>query len=145
MIKDVRAIGGIPILVTSLSRRNYIDGKPDPNDGLGEYANAVRSVASEERVTLVDLYGLSQKYLSKLTQKEADELNMAGHPDAKSENGSGTKPDRTHLNQAGKSVFGRIVADNVIRSEVELGPNVIGLPERTSAAMPKQAAPTDGH
>jgi lysophospholipase L1-like esterase len=143
MIKDVRAIGGIPILVTPLSRRNFVNGRPDPNDGLSEYANAARNVASEDRVTVVDLYNLSQKYLSTLTQKQADELNMVGHQDAKAENGSEAKPDRTHLNQAGKSIFGRMVADNVVRSEVELGPNVIGLPVGASTDVPKQVAPAN--
>jgi lysophospholipase L1-like esterase len=142
-IQETRAIGGIPILISPLSRRNYKDGKL-PKDGLEDYAAAARTVAAEEKVNFVDLYSVSQKYLSGMTQEEADTMDMVGHPDAKAENTGPAKPDRTHLNDKGKAIFGRMVADNLIRVQVELGPNVNGLPEGQSPA-PLQAAPTDGH
>jgi lysophospholipase L1-like esterase len=96
------------------------------DDGLGDYAAAMRRVATEQHVTLVDLYSLSTKLLSRMTQEQADSFDMVGHPDAKAEGSGGTKPDRTHLNEKGKVVFGRMVADEVIRREVELGPHVVG-------------------
>lgn len=142
-IQDVRSIGGIPIIVSSLSRRNYKDGKL-VKDGLEEYSAAARRVAAEEKVTFVDLFSLSQHFLSAKTQEEADAFNATTHPDANAENGSAVKPDRTHLNNQGKAIFGRMVADNVIRTQVEFGPNVNGLPEGTTPVL-QQAAPTDGH
>jgi lysophospholipase L1-like esterase len=142
-VSDVRAIGGIPILVTSLSRRNYKDGALVQDD-LAEYAAATRAVGEEEHVTVVDLYSMSRHLLEGMTQEQADGFDAEDHPDAKAENGSEPKHDRTHLNQHGKDVFGRMVADNVIRTQVELGPNVNGVPEQASKA-PVQAAPTDGH
>ncbi|SDF17577.1 GDSL-type esterase/lipase family protein [Terriglobus roseus] len=141
-IHDVRAIGAIPILVTPLSRRNYKDGVL-VKDGLEEYAASVRKVAAEEKVTVVDLFSVSQKYLSGISQEQADTYDMVGHPDEKAENASAAKPDRTHLNDKGKALFGRMVADNVIRIQVELGPNVNGLPDGAMAVL--QASPTDGH
>jgi lysophospholipase L1-like esterase len=141
-VRDVRSIGAIPVILSPLSRRNYEDGKL-VDDGLKQYAAAARTVAAEEKVTFVDLLSLSQKYLSTRTQQEADTLNATSHPDAKAENSSATKPDRTHLNDTGKALFGRMVADNVIRIQVELGPNVKGLPEDATPML--QAAPTDGH
>ena len=33
---------------------------------------------------------------------------------------------RTHLNEKGQMLFGRMVADTLIRTQVELGPDVIG-------------------
>lgn len=140
-VQDVRAIGAIPILVSPLSRRNYKDGQLSV-DALKQYAAAARRVASEDKVTFVDLYALSTRLLQGMTQEQADALDAEAHPDAKAENGSAAKPDRTHLNDKGKALFGRMVADNVIRTEVELGPNVKGVP--SDPATPKQAAPTDG-
>ena len=58
------------------------------------------------------------------------------------QNSSTIKPDRTHLNQAGKTLFGRMVADNLIRIEVELGPDVNGVPDKENPLL--QPAPTDG-
>ena len=144
MIHDVRAQHGIAILVTPLARRNY-DGSAVKEDGLGKYAAAAKLVAEQEKVTLVDLNGISRKYLSGLTQQQADQLNAVAHADAKAEVGSTSAPDRTHLNDQGKALFGRMVADNVIRTQVELGPNVKGIPEAEMKKMgPLQAAPTDG-
>ena len=141
-IHDVRVQGGIPIVLSPLSRRTFKDGEL-VKDGLEVYAAAAKRVAAEEHVSFVDLNGLSRKFLSGMTQEQADAFNMQGHPDAKAENAGPAKPDRTHLNDKGKAVFGRMVADNLIRVQVELGPNVKGLPERTEPLL--QASPTDGH
>lgn len=144
-VHDVRGIGAIPIIVSPLSRRNYRDGQL-VQDGLEDYAAAARRVAAQEKVTFVDLLSLSRRYLSGMTQEQADTMDATSHPDAKAENATATKPDRTHLNNKGKAIFGRMVADNVIRTQVELGPNVNGFPEGTAPAGPvQQPAATDGH
>jgi lysophospholipase L1-like esterase len=143
-VRDVRAIGAIPILVSSLSRRNYKDGALE-NDGLKDYAMAARRVAAEEKVTFVDLFALSQQYLKDKTQEQADAFNAESHPDAAAEKATAAKPDRTHLNDRGKALFGRMVADNVIRTEVELGPNINGLPAGITPVLSQQGAPADGH
>jgi lysophospholipase L1-like esterase len=141
-IRDARAIGGIPIVISPLARRTFKDGKPS-NDDLRLYADAARRVASEENVTFIDLLSLSTRVLSQMTQQQADEFDATGHADARAENGK-TPIDRTHLNDKGKAVFGRIVADNLVRTQVELGPDVIGVPISAAKALPQQAAPTDG-
>jgi lysophospholipase L1-like esterase len=116
-IVDVRAIGAVPVIVTPLSRRTFVDGKV--KEDLNAYAAAARRVAAEKDVTCVDLNAMSQA--------QADEFDMVDHPDAKAENGAAAKLDRTHLNAKGKEVFGRMVADALIRTQVELGPDVIGV------------------
>lgn len=142
-IRETRAIGAIPILVSSLSRRNYQDGKL-VDDGLKAYADATRRVALEEKVTFVDLNVMSTHLLEGMTQEQADSFDATSHADAAVENAGAVKHDRTHLNDKGKSVFGRMVADAVSRSQVELGPNIVGVPEGTSPAFVQQAAPAAG-
>jgi lysophospholipase L1-like esterase len=144
----VRAIGGVPVIVTSLSRRTFVDGTV--KEDLKDYAAAARRVAAEEDITCIDLNSLSTRLLNTMTQVQADEFDAIGHADAKAENAVNSGPtaapplDRTHLNDKGKAVFGRMVADNLVRTQVELGPDVVGEPVR-AAMMPQQAAPTDGH
>jgi len=125
-IREARAIDAVPVVLSPLARRTFRDGKPS-NEDLRLYANAAHRVAAEEDVTFIDLLSLSTAVLAKMTQDEADTFDATGHADAKAEN---AKPalDRTHLNDKGKAVFGRIVADNLIRTQVELGPDVIGVP-----------------
>jgi len=146
-IRESRAIGAVPVVLSPLARRTFKDGKPS-NPDLQLYANAARRIAAEENVTYIDLLSLSTSVLSKLTQAQADEFDAVNHADAKAENEGKAVPalDRTHLNDKGKAIFGRIVADNLIHTEVELGPDVIGQPTTQQLQPnPTQPAPTDGH
>jgi lysophospholipase L1-like esterase len=129
-IADVRAIGAIPVLVTSLSRRTYKDGVLV--EDLKPYVDATRRVGAEEYVTVIDLNQMSVALLHKMNQEEADKFDAVAHPDAKAENAGPAKPDRTHLNPYGQKVFGRMVADHIVRTLVELGPDLIGQPAPAS-------------
>lgn len=130
-IADARAIGAVPVIVTSLSRRNYKDGVLVQD--LTTYANAAKRVAEEENVTLIDLNAMSVKLLERMTQAQADEFDATGHPDAKAESKGATKLDRTHLNATGQALFGRMVADSLVRMQVELGPDIMGQAEAMGA------------
>ena len=44
--------------------------------------------------------------------------------------------DRTHLNPYGQKVFGRMVADAIVKTQVELGPDLIGVPGGPPGARP---------
>lgn len=141
---DVRAIGGVPVLVTSLSRRTFKDGKVVQD--LNDYAAATRKVGAELDLTVVDLNAMSTALLNHMTQAEADAFDAVGHVDAGAENKTPAL-DRTHLNPRGQVVFGRIVADNLVRTQVELGPDVVGEAMGKSVVPSfavQQAAPTDG-
>lgn len=122
-IEQARESGARPVIVTSLSRRNYKDGKLIID--LKAYADAAKRVAEEEKVPMIDLNAMSIKMLETMTQEQADEFDAASHPDAK-----GKGPDRTHLNPKGSAIFGRMVADALIRNCVELGPDVKGTPAK---------------
>jgi lysophospholipase L1-like esterase len=143
-IANVRGIGAVPVLVTSLSRRTFKDGKVVQD--LKSYADATRTVGAEEGLTVVDLNGMSTALLNTMTQEQADEYDATGHADAKAENAK-VALDRTHLNPHGQEVFGRMVADALVRTQVELGPDVKGEAAGKSvvpSTVRQQAAPTDG-
>lgn len=121
-IQQARANGARPVVVTSLSRRTYRDGKLVLD--LQAYADAAKRVAAEEDVPAIDLNAASVKLLQTMTQEQADQFDAEAHPDAKGSTG----PDRTHLNPTGSAVFGRMVADSLARDCVELGPDIKGSP-----------------
>jgi lysophospholipase L1-like esterase len=122
-VRDVRNIGGTPILVTSLSRRNYEDGKliVDP---LREYAAATREVAANDHVPLIDLYKLSRALLEPMTQEQADRYDRTTNP----------KPDRTHLNALGKRTFGDMVAHAAWQNVPALRPYIAFSPSSGKAS-----------
>ena len=121
-IEQARAIGAQPVVVTSLSRRSYQDGKLVLD--LKAYAAAAKRVAMEEEAPLIDLNAESVKLLETMNQEQADQFDAAVHPDARDKG-----PDRTHLNAAGAAVFGRMVANDLAKVCVELGPDVKGAPQ----------------
>ncbi len=133
-IYEVRAIGGVPVILSPLARRNFHDSKPW-NADLQGYGDAAQRVAEQENVTFIPLLNLSGDLLCRMTQAQADEFDAVHHPDKRAENGN-AKPDRTHLDPLGKKVFGRIVADYLSRRLVELGPDVIGLPASQRNLVP---------
>jgi lysophospholipase L1-like esterase len=127
-IRDARAVGAVPVVVTSLSRRNYRDSVLVQD--LKDYSAAAKRVGMEENVTVIDLNAMSVKLLEEMTQAQADEFNATGHQDQPAENKK-SPVDRTHLNGKGQALFGRMVADTLVRTQVELGPDVVGEPVKT--------------
>lgn len=57
-VKEIRAAGAHPVLLTPLTRRQFKDGQVI--DDLAPWAEAVRSVANELKVPLVDLHARSR-------------------------------------------------------------------------------------
>jgi lysophospholipase L1-like esterase len=121
-IEEARGIGAQPVIVTSLSRRSYQDGKLVQD--LKAYADAAKKVGLEQDIPVIDLNAQSVKLLEAMTQEQADQFDAATHPDARDKGA-----DRTHLNAAGAAEFGRMVADGLAKVCVELGPDVIGAPQ----------------
>jgi polygalacturonase/lysophospholipase L1-like esterase len=113
-VDEARAAGAKPILVTSLTRRRF--GKDDKIDSdLFPYANAVKRVAAEKRVPLIDLHALSIALIDSMGRAKSDELGKM-KPDGK----GGQEMDYTHLGEHGSQVFGRVVADELRKVEPAL-------------------------
>jgi pectinesterase len=111
-VDEVRAIGGKPILVTSLVRRLY---KEDGTMRTTQtpYVEVVRALAAEKQVPLVDLHAIS-----------LDDAEHAGDEvwaDLSPRDDKG-QIDRTHLNTKGSEVVGRMVVDALRQVVPELTP-----------------------
>jgi lysophospholipase L1-like esterase len=83
---------------------------------------------------VIDLNAMSVKLLEGMTQEQADEFDATGHADERAENKKSVV-DRTHLNEKGQALFGRMVADTLVRTQVELGPDVTGEPAKNRAPV----------
>jgi lysophospholipase L1-like esterase len=71
-VSDARAAGAIPVLVTPLTRRSFKDGSLQ--DDLEPWAQAVRSVAKEMNVPLVDLHASSVAAVQAMGARAAIDL-----------------------------------------------------------------------
>ncbi|HEX8201915.1 MAG TPA: rhamnogalacturonan acetylesterase, partial [Isosphaeraceae bacterium] len=69
-VAAARGRGGIPVLVTSMQRRRF-DAAGRVVNSLGDYPEAVRRVAREEGVPLIDLHALSTAFYEALGPTES--------------------------------------------------------------------------
>jgi pectinesterase len=100
-VDESRAIGAKPILVTSLVRRLYReDGTIRTSQG--PYVEAVRALAREKHVPLVDLHAI--------TLADAENAGDDVWADLSPRDEKG-EVDRTHLNAKGSKVVGRMVVE----------------------------------
>jgi lysophospholipase L1-like esterase len=106
-VAEVRRRGATPILVTSPERRNFgADGRIAPS--LGDYPDAVRAVARQESVALIDLNSMSCRFY--------EALGAEVSPRAFADQGR----DRTHHNEYGAYSLARMVIAGVRGADPKL-------------------------
>lgn len=128
-VDEARAISAKPILVTSLTRRNFDksgNGKLLPS--LVPYVEAMKKLAAEKNVPLIDLHARSVAYCEKIGPDATAKLNPIGKDG---------KPDTTHLNKAGKMAFARLVVDELRQAVPELVPHLLAEPNPALAPAGK--------
>lgn len=110
-VDDARAIGAKPILVTSLTRRTFDPDRPGAiKSTLTPYVEAVKKLAAEKGVPLVDLHARSIALCEELGPEKT-----AGFDSVRD-----GKPDTTHLDARGSAVFARVVVEELHRVAPEL-------------------------
>lgn len=98
----ILARGGVPVIVSSMERRNFdAEGRLKPS--LLEYADAARAVARDMKLAFIDLNAMSQAFYAAL----GPERSQAAHP---VNNG---KLDNTHHNNYGADQLARFVAQGL--------------------------------
>jgi lysophospholipase L1-like esterase len=102
-IAEARAIGAKPILVSSVTRRNFKDGKLF--DQLADYAAAAKAVAEAEKVPFIDLHARSMAAVTKLGEKASAEFGPV----------TDGKRDNTHFNPAGAAWAAELVIGELKR------------------------------
>ncbi|MCH8686812.1 rhamnogalacturonan acetylesterase [Pedomonas mirosovicensis] len=111
-IAEVRRRGATPLLVTSPERRNFDSrGKITPSHG--RYPDAVRAVAHEERVGLIDLTPMTIAFYEVLGPQRAP---LAFNDDGR---------DRTHHNNYGAYELARMVASRLFEADPKLARHLL--------------------
>lgn len=105
-VDEVKAAGAIPILVTSIVRRNFDGPFKLKRDALVPYVQELRKLAADKNVPLIDLYALTLAQAEKVGKAGADALGR------KDEQG---KQDNTHLGPRGQFEIGSMAAIEFVR------------------------------
>ncbi|KAH6689713.1 SGNH hydrolase-type esterase domain-containing protein [Plectosphaerella plurivora] len=99
MANQVKAAGATPVILTSLTRRSFSSGTL--KDSLADVSAAAKKAATAVGAQLLDLNAASKKYIQAIGATNAAQYNFASD-------------DTTHLNDKGRALFGRMVADLLI-------------------------------
>jgi len=144
-VEDVGSTGGKAVLITSLTRRSFRDGKV--KDDLLPWADAAKRVAAEEGVPVLDLNADSIAAVNRMGPVEANTLAMAPPPPIVAESAASGNSvsapkappapasverkgeaapefDYTHLGDKGSAYFGRMVANELIAAIPDLQPYI---------------------
>jgi lysophospholipase L1-like esterase len=113
-IDETRAIGAKPVLITSLVRRQW--DKSDNgkiNSSLVPYVEAVKQLAKEKNVPIVDLHASSKRLCEQLGKEKCWEFSPIK---------DNNQYDNTHLNEKGSVMFARLVVEELVKAVPELKP-----------------------
>jgi lysophospholipase L1-like esterase len=150
-VKEARAAGAVPVLITPLARREFVGGRL--NNTLASWSEQVRKVARELQAPLIDLNARSAELVQKLGPVPSlDFAQRAPSPEEKAAAAKGTtlppppslpaavddsaesagrktgtrgraslKFDYTHLGPKGAETFAAMVAEDLGAAVPELG------------------------
>nr|WP_184246010.1 rhamnogalacturonan acetylesterase [Gracilibacillus halotolerans] len=100
-IQRTRQFNVTPILATSIARRRF-DVEGNLEDTHGDYPKAMRDLAREENITLIDMLKLTEQAIKQLGPEQSKQWFMWSKPDEYEAFPNGAKDD-THLNEMGAS------------------------------------------
>lgn len=127
-VDEAIAAGIKPILVTSLSRRQWAKNNSDKIEStLAPYANVVKEIARQKSVPLIDLHARSIELYEKLGKAEINTMSPtkpATQPSDDPSEKAATVLDGTHLNAKGSAVVGKLVAEELAKAVPALAPYV---------------------
>ncbi len=117
-IKEARAKGAHPVLITPVMRRKFND-KGQFEDTHGDYPAAVKAVATEQKVPLIDLHAKSRQTIEKMGVEESKKLFLwytKGYFPTRKE---GVKDD-THFSEYGARTMAILIAGGMKEEKLVL-------------------------
>ncbi len=124
-VNDARAKQAIPVLFTPIVRRKF-DASGTLQDTHGEYPAAVRQVARELRVPLVDLLAITDTLVRRAGPNDSKRLYVWVAPGESSMYPEGRQDD-THLSVAGATAVAKLAARALKTTLPTLGRFVIAV------------------
>ncbi len=126
-IDEARKRGARPVVVTAMHRRTF-DERGKIRNSLGDYPDAVRQTAREQRVPLIDLNSMSQAFYEALgpeTSKRAFVHYAAGSLPGLRQ----ALADNTHFNAYGAYELARCIVEGIKTNHLDLATFLIeGIP-----------------
>ncbi|MGK3958834.1 rhamnogalacturonan acetylesterase [Arthrobacter sp. R4] len=144
MVAEVRALGAVPVLCTSVERRHFLDTPPSDavlEESLEDYPEVVREIALELQLPSVDLNAWTRGLYLELGVEESQSLFCHFGPGEHAFWPAGLA-DNTHFSQRGASLVAEEVATQLGRLCFGLGQP--GFEESSTAGLTAEDFTTAG-
>lgn len=136
-VKDARSKKAIPILLTPVARRTF-DAQGRIKESHPLYSVAVREVAAEQSVPLIDLDQLSMAMLTSFGPENSSLLFMHLLPGEHPNYPEG-RTDDTHFNELGARKTAQLVLNEIRRQDLGLAGRIVKIISRSPS--PQAAKP----
>ncbi|MDR1336334.1 MAG: rhamnogalacturonan acetylesterase [Tannerella sp.] len=110
-LDEVQAKGAVPILCTPIARRKF-DKRDKFVDTHGVYTDAVREIARERKVLLVDMESASRKLIEEYGVEKSRELFFHIQPGINKIFPNG-REDNTHFSEKGARIMAKLFVDGI--------------------------------
>ncbi|MCC5895973.1 MAG: rhamnogalacturonan acetylesterase [Alkalibacterium sp.] len=117
-IKETKARQANPVLLTSVTRRQFIGGSLSKHT-LGDYPDAMRETAHEKEVVLIDMYSLTSSYIDRQGDEQSKQLFLHLKPGECSNYPDGLV-DNTHFSIEGAKIIAELTAKEIMNQISEL-------------------------
>lgn len=111
-VEQARSKQAIPVLITPVGRLHYVEGEFLAD--FGDYCNAMKEVAVENNVPIIDLMKSSIEYFTSIGYEQTEKLFMI------SVNGT----DCTHFTKKGANEMAKLLSQEIKRSPIKLSSEV---------------------
>jgi lysophospholipase L1-like esterase len=108
MIEVALKHDALPVCLTPITRRDFVDGVLNENTHLG-YPMAMKKLCHQEGIMLIDLFKITQDLLTDLGEEASTSLFLHLKP-GESPNYPHGVMDNTHLNETGARLIASIIA-----------------------------------
>lgn len=113
LIKQKEAI---PILLSSITRRHFIEGLINKNT-LGEYPSYMKEFAEKEGIIFINMFQITQSYLQLIGEEASKKLYLHLKP-SEHENYPHGVTDDTHLNEFGAKFIARMIVNELKKRDI---------------------------
>ena len=117
-VEETRQQGGIPVLITPVVQRRF-DSQGNLYDTHGDYPDAVRQLASELDVPLIDLHQRSFTYVAQLGEEASQNIFLWLEP-GETQNYPDGLQDNTNFCRNGAREIGRLVIQGLKEVDIPL-------------------------
>lgn len=133
-IREVKNLGATPVLITPMLRRSFDDQGKVLNTH-GKYPEAMRQVAAEEGVTLIDLFEMSKILYEALGPDDSKKL-FVHYPAGSFPGQEKELKDNSHHSSYGAYALARCIVNGIYDKQPELAEALVGYSGRYDPAHP---------